>query len=259
MAAWGPEALSSSAVWVADDTGLSNGGTTSSWLDRSGTRSMAQATSSKQAVMNTAGVGGQPAFDFDAVDDIFRFAGTIHTNTTGHVFLIMRIDTLGAKAPWATSDEASDIESLFGSLSTISGGAANKLEVNARDNATQNRVSSSTTTLATATDYLLEWASDGSSYTMRVNDVLQSKTVPVGSDNGLWFSGIPGRDNVTLGGWKRNSGEVLLCDCKIATAVFTAVTMSAAERNSLYGWTIAKYGIALPFAGTAAPLIAFRR
>jgi hypothetical protein len=78
-------------------TGVPDGGTLGSWLDRSGTAHHAtQATLSLQPTYRAAGLNGHPSLRFDGIDDYMRLASPLLTGSTPRtVVFVMRPTTIG--------------------------------------------------------------------------------------------------------------------------------------------------------------------
>lgn len=242
-----PETITGAVeAWVADDIAITDGTAISSWVGRVAASNLAQATGGKQPIYRTSGINSQPAVDFDGTDDILRYAGTLSTALSGHVFVVVRYDNPGAASndlAWSSSDEATTNHWLFGDH-IASGSPA--MDMFQQDGGSGDEVFGGTN-LASATDYLLEWSSSGSAWVLRKNGAAESLSVATGANSGDWFGDVSGRDNFVLGAFKRTTEGGFL-DGKIAAVVIVDGTISDADRFAFYDWIEAKYGITMPDA-----------
>lgn len=238
---WAPENITGVVeAWVADDIAQSDATAVSSWLGRVAASNLAQATGAKQPTYRTAGINGKPAVDFDGSDDLLRFAGQLDNASSGHVFAIVRADALSDGTVWASADEATTGDWLYGTMT-----AASQLEIGQMHAGIGQDGIRGGTVLATATNYLWEWRSTDTAYELRVDGALEANTVVTGADTGDWFADTTGRDNFTVGMMKRTS-EILPYDGKLAVLIIVDGTISASDRMALYSWVSDNYGIALP-------------
>lgn len=183
------------AAWVADDIGIGNGAAVSSWVDRVAGFNLAQSTGANQPLYRTTGVGGQPAVDFDGTDDslIYTAPDPVSVAHSGHVFAVVVLDTLASFGTvWSSEDTSSDSRIL---------GEASAKAVFIEDRGTGFGFIgvNGHTSLSIATPYLIEWASDGSAYELRVNGVVQTLTFTSGTNTGYWFDVTTSRDNFVAG------------------------------------------------------------
>lgn len=226
-------------VWVADDIAISDGTAVSSWVGRVAASSLAQASAGQKPLYRTSSINSQPAVDFDGTDDLLRYAGTLSTAASGHVFVVMEADVVGARDFWSSSDEGSTVNYLAADANS----AGVPIDMVVNDNSgTENYFHG--TALTTATPYFLEWASTGTAYGLRINGTARALTFATGANNGKWFSAVSGRDNFVLGALKQSS-EIRFHNGRIATAIVVDGVMSAGDRTSLNAWVTAKYGITL--------------
>lgn len=246
-----PEEIASVAgVWVADDIAQSDGTAVSSWLDRTSSRNLAQATSSKQPLYRTTGVSTEPGVDFDGIDDLLVYAqgNALSIAGSGHVFAVFQIDSFAAHGSvWGSRDHLDTGEDLRGSVLTTG-----DVQFRQRANFAGADTYEVDANLATSTAYLVEWASDGSSYSCQVNGVSQSLIITGGSDTGDWFADVPGRDSFTVGGLKADI-ETSFLNGRVGTVVVVNGAISLNDREDFYEWVEVKYGIDLPTSGVEVP------
>lgn len=183
------------AAWIADDIGASDGAAVASWTDRVAGFNLAQTTGASQPLYRTTGVGGQPAVDFDGTDDslVYTAADPISVTHSGHVFAVVVLDTV---APFGTVWSSEDTSTASRILGEVVG--SGKVRI-IQDDGSGSAGIEGHTILSTATPYLIEWASDGSAYELRVNGVVQTLTAISGSNDGDWFDATTSRVNFVAG------------------------------------------------------------
>lgn len=237
-----PEAIVGAVeVWVADDVALSGGAAVPSWVGRVGGRALAQVDVAKQPVFAVAGVGGQPSVNFDGTDDLLRYplSDAVSIAASGHIFVIMDPgDVSGTKT---VCNSASESSSGYSFRSQLRNGKVYGVQSNGDTaDGAEGDVS-----LVAATDYLVEWASTGSTYEWRVNNAPQILNFIVGSNTGDWFADTTSRDNFVVGAQKVATGEGAFFNGKVAAVIVVDGTISSDDRAALNSWVTAKYGITL--------------
>jgi hypothetical protein len=241
---WGPELIiDAAAVWIADDIALADGASVSSWVDRIGGYDLAQATGAKQPTYRTTGIAGHPAVDFDQSDDmlVYTAASAVTTATSGHVFLVLRaVGVSGAtRYVWSRADNQSTlVDRIVGAYNDLGFYFAQWASF-----PTIDEVQATTTPPVNGDDYLVEWASTGTAYDMRVNGTVQTLNIQQGSNNGDWFGDTPGRDHFVLGGLK-HSGETGHTGADVAALIVVDGAISSDDRDNLYAWA-ERYGLSL--------------
>lgn len=249
-----PPMLASTIVaeWWASDLALNDGDPVSSWTDRIGGVTLTN-TLTARPTYRSAHIGGRPAVDFDGSNDVLWVSNQLSNSTLGTVVAIVLVDTTsGSRGVWSSGDEASASRYLLGTSSTSASGGTGRISFEAANGgALSPHLRGNTTTLSTATPYLLEWSSVGASHVLRVNGVEQSLVFLAGTANGRWFGGVTARDSFALGALKFNGTATAYFDGAIAyLAVFNEGTQFANaglitdDRAAILAWARAHYGIA---------------
>lgn len=230
------------ANWWADDLTLAGGDPVSSWVDRANGVTLAN-TSTARPTFRAAHIGGRPAVDFDGSNDVLSVANTLTSGSSGCVTAVVLIDTAtGGRGIWSSADEASGSYYITGACSLSS--AAGKAAIEAANGSLLCQVRGDTS-LSTATPYLLEWSTSGSTYTFRVNGVTQTLTTIVGSNAGQWFDDISNRDSFGVGALKFNSTATAFFDGAIAHLQVLSTPMSSGDRAVFHAFVSARYGLVL--------------
>lgn len=225
-------------VWVADDLALADADPVSSWTGRIAGSSLAQ-SGGKRPVYDLDGIGGQPSVNFDGTDDVLRYAGTLTTGLSGHVFIVAYAAISAIRVAWATSDEASGAHFLLGAYQANPSGTVWFDNYEGGED-----FLTAVPTLGVTTPMLLEWASTGTAYEFRENNSVRALTVGAGADSGDWFGDFTARDNFTVGAWKQTA-EYFFWNGRIAAVIVVDGTISADDRAALNAGGAGKYGITL--------------
>lgn len=249
---WTPANLSGIAAWLrADDLdGQADASAVSAWADRVAAYSFAQGTGTMQPTFykttTAKKIGGQSAVWFDG-GDYLRYAGIIGSPTSGYVIAVCRMDALpaGNSVIVGSADEGSTVRQCE-TLVRTSAGVTNVRNIQ-EDNGGVD-ILTGNTALAISTDYVWEWASSGTAYAFRVNNVDQTLTVNSGANNGDWFGDTTLRDNVSLGA-RRNSGtsagSLHYAGGVAEVIIVNDASITAGERTSLNSYLNGRYGITL--------------
>lgn len=238
----GPPVLSSQQVaWWADDiAGLADTDPLGTWTDR--VRGLAWSASGAQRPTYRV-FSSIPEVVFNGSANRMETAGAdvISTASSGCVVAVMRPYSLtGLQAVLASADDSQN-DRYIRFLTD-----AGKPAVDQQWDDTYTEVRGGTT-LVEDTDYsLVEWSSTGTAYELRVNGVVESKTVVSGSDNGDWFSDTPsgsGRDRTVLGARIVSSGASAHLNGAIHYLTVCDAQLSTDDRSALEAWATARYGI----------------
>jgi hypothetical protein len=240
-----PAVASTAAVWWAGDLSLADGDPVSTWTDRIGGVSIANSLTARPTY-RSAHIGGRPAVDFDGSNDVLYASNPLSTAASGAVVAVVLVDTTsGSRGVWSSGDEASASYYLLGTSSTSASGGTGRISLEAAQTSLQPHIRGNTTTLSTATPYLLEWSSSGSAHALKVNGAGESITVLSGTSNGRWFSGVSFRDSFALGALKFNGTATAYLDGAIAFLLVTTAPLSSGDRTALHSWVASHYGIAV--------------
>ncbi len=191
------------AVWVADDIAQSDGTAIASWIDRVQGIAAAQGTGSLQPIYRTTGINSQPVADYDGVDDQLVTASTVSHRESGHIFAVVRARTITTPAQvWV---DTSDVDRLYFGSNNWGTGAPEFQHSNGSYwfHAPPN-------SMAAATDYLMELNSDGSTWEIRINGVVQSPLTAVNprTNDGLWFDDLGANPLTYVGGGIGSSAPI---------------------------------------------------
>ena len=250
-APWTPASLTGIAGWLrADDLNAqADASAVSSWVDRTAAADFAQATGTKQPkfykTTSARLIGGQPTVSFDG-GDLLRFAGTIGTPTSGHVFIVCQINTLPAGGGVAVVLSSSDeVTTTRLSEVELSNPVTDTLLAFLQRNNDTGDLLRGDTVLTAGTDYVLEVSSTGTLTSQRVNNVVQTITVATGVNNGDWFGDTSDRDNVVLG-CRKNTAEAAFFVGDIAEVILVNnANLTAGERTNLNSYLNSRYGFTL--------------
>lgn len=220
--------------WVADDASQGVGVAVPALADRVGALSLAQGTGSKQPVITTSYFTGKKALQFDGVDDLLRYAGTLSTALSGSIFAVVRYTggSVGGET-WASADEATGNYYMET--------ASTPMSIQQTNNDSNDYIRTNPG-LSVNTDYFLEWRSSGTAYTLWVNGVSQTLVVGGGSNTGDWFGDTPNRDNFTIGGLKRST-ESGFANIAVPFVEIVDGALAAGDRTGLGQWVTSQYGI----------------
>lgn len=118
-APFGPTDLANLKLWLRADLGVTlNGATVATWEDQSATGADAsQALPFKQPtfVASDAALAGQPALDFDGIDDALSHAtNAVESASTDHTFFaVLDSDTTDASSRWVWESQAGRLGFYF--------------------------------------------------------------------------------------------------------------------------------------------------
>lgn len=235
-----PGVASTRAVWWATDLSVSDGAAVSSWVDRVNGFTVSQATSARRPTFDADGLNGRPALLFDGSDDFLGLnaSGALSTATQGCVVAVVRPTAFTGRVVWASSDVATIEWNVLGSLQSNNLAVQQKQIVGARGSSDIVRGKST----LSAVPQLWEWASNGTAYSLRLNNVIESPyVVQEGSNSGDWFGDTPNRDNFTIGALLRTALVTPTYAGHIAFLGIYDAPLSNADRTALYAWLHSYY------------------
>lgn len=233
-----PTPASPAEVWWAGDLALADTDPVASWVGRINGVTVAQGTSGNRPAFDIDGVGGCPSVAFDGTTDFLRHVGTLSTSLSGCVIAVISGAAASAQEVWASGDEASTTRYVEGQLSSTP-----RAVISQRNNDTNDVVTATTTTISSAA-HIVEWASSGTAYSLRVDNAVQSLTVSGGSNTGDWFGDTSARDNFTIGALVRTT-TILYFGGRVAYLGVFDAPLADGDRGDLYAWLGAHYGIAV--------------
>lgn len=120
---------------------------------------------------------------------------------------------------------------------TADGSSAGKARITQRNGDTADDLSGDSN-IAAGTALLVDWRSDGATYVGNVNGVQQALTAGSGANTGDWFGDTSNRDNFTLFGLKRFSGEgsQIGPSCLLTDLILCDSVPSSDDRKRLRRW-----------------------
>lgn len=243
-----PEPAGAVAVWWATDLYgvVADGDPVSSWTDRVSSIDADQSTAAYRPTFDRNVMrGGRPGVTFDGTNDYLRAASTVSASEDGCVVAVVSVGvTTGYRYIWSSGDEATSFQHyLAGGI----GEGCNRLIM--RDGPDSVGVSrwgkgSSTTT----GHHVLEWASDGSAWTLRDGNTPDTLSItydtPAGltlAPDGVWFADVTARDSFGIGALLRFSAVAFWQGSIGYLGVFES-PLSSTDRADLYQWADRYYG-----------------
>lgn len=142
------------------------------------------------------------SYDFDGSSDYIGLGSTptFHTNTAGSISMWVNADDMGDATFLTRSDSSSDNFFIF----ATDGSGNIKIDDNF---GTRNNLVSTSGSLSTLTWYHIVLTSDGSTWKIYVDTVLQTLNAASGSNTGDWFGDFTG-ENINLGVLDRDSANL---------------------------------------------------
>jgi hypothetical protein len=217
-------------LWLDADqiTGLVDGNAVSPWTDQSGNGfDASNGTAGSRPLYKTNIINGLPTVLFDGSDDFLTLASAANLDLTADfsVFVVMRFVTVNRGSTVQNTVLSKDFTRYeFYEYQTVQGGYVG---------GTSNAVNSASSTLAAATNYILEWHRSGSSLTT-VNNGTQvgtaTNSASASGGNPLYIGVRPGGG----GGYiHAHYGEIVIYD----------EARTAGEKTDLRAALASKWGI----------------
>lgn len=228
-------------LWLrADDIAGADGDAVSAWVSREGNSYSFAATLTTRPLLKLGanGINGKPTVLFDGVNDVLVLSSSIFNTSAGTIFTVIRFTSTlatGAQSFIGSGDEASATR-LVAALSMLAS-ATPTVRMFQRNNDVATTVTGNTSMIA-ATPYRQMFRSSGTSYTLKVNDTVQTLT---GTDNGDWFADTANRDNTTIGANKVSS-VVNFFKGDIAEVIVYGRELSALETSKVENYLSYRYG-----------------
>jgi hypothetical protein len=228
--------------WKFDDqwsTSASNGDTIASWTCKATGSVFAQETAAFRPVYRASGIGGSGAIELDGVDDFLELSSAILGGDSGAVFYVAAFDAGAAGCSLLSqADAASEDNHLsFG----INSGSS--IFLDSKDAGTRHYVLGGSS-VDDGTARVVACVSNGTSWSLFVNNVELSPLTVGTSNSGKWFGDISLCDALTVGR-KSSSSPAGNFDGKVAEIIAYEGTVSEDERSRLSKRLAAQYGIAL--------------
>lgn len=234
-----PPITSTAAMWWASDLAVADGDPVSSWADRVNSVTVSN-SGSNRPTMDADGAGGRPGVRFQRSSTQYLVSNAqLSSALSGCVVAVVAF----------TGGHASTIQVVAGAGFSggntrfnrfSNSGSTEKARLYQRNNDTAGVVSGGTnlgTSLRT-----IEWSSNGSAWTIRVNGTAETLSVDSDSNNGDWFGDTDLVDRFAIGA-EVASALLFPFDGTLAyLGVFNA-ELSTDDRSALYAWISSYYGI----------------
>jgi len=216
------------------------------WLDQSGNdRTLSQAVDARRPTLNLAArMNGIQTINFDGVDDLMT---CVHpTGDPGFVIIVYRLNSLVSIRDLLTVSQGAVVNRNLICRAWNSVAIPNHLI--AQINTDTYDIIHGDTVITTATDYLSIWSStNGTSYDMWVNDVLQGKTIFNGADTGDWLDDVGNKDVMSVGASLVGGGGPSNEAAMDATEIIgvNRRTLSTLDRATVTDYVADKYAITM--------------
>ncbi len=245
LAAGGEPSTAPTAHWTMDDGPQygepSDGDPVAVWQDRGTSKiNFSQATAGYRPCYDQDCVNGLPGLDFDGAAQYLKRASQTLVGMAGHVFVVVKRDGGSAVQAIVSCGDEGSAAASFWSVGVKSTGVPDINQRSAAD--TTDSVYGSTTINTDA--HLLEYASDGSAYYMRLDNTVQTLAAGSGANNGDWVGNTVNLDNIVLGALVVST-EQRWFDGKILEIIAYDRPLSASEAGIVRRLLAGKYGITL--------------
>lgn len=230
-------------LWLDGESAITSGVDNSviEWVDKSANGNLfIQGTLSLMPTgITSEGVSG---VSFGGGDVIDASGGAIFTGNTGEIFVVYKDTGLQAGASTLlASSESSTVDNwlIFRSIRT----STLTREYSSNLSSSQQDVQGTGPSLFGVTN-VVSFRSDGATVSIRpsggsVDEITHS---PVGSNTGRWFSDIPSKDNVTIGGLRINTFIIQTVIAELfEIVVFDGVVLTEPERQLMFDYLNNKY------------------
>lgn len=245
---WSPEAIINCvAFWLADDITVDDGESIgvggNYWEDRVFGYRATQASSSAAPIFDEVSpINGQPASYHGNITtaDWLTTPSNVSTALSGHVFMVVRFEEIASnyRYLWSSSDTGSASNQLRGQVMPN----INGITQIGRLSDPAGKVSDGEDILEADTNYLIEWASIDTAYSIRVNGVPNTITA---YNDGEWFGDISSRDNFVISAVDDSSPASAFFVGHIACVIVVEGAITHSDRMTLYEWLTNKYAIPL--------------
>jgi hypothetical protein len=201
-----------------------NNASVSSWPDGSPNKfNLRQETAIQQPTISANSV------DFDGIDDVlFRNISDPFISDTQGVIFFSFYFTLGVNQNLLASADNATNNFNFRLVAV----SANKITLQVMtDSLNNNLITLNTSELVNGYNYGYV-GSNGTSYFGSLNGVPQTM-LPTLLDDGKWLSSIPNRDNISIGGWLRNTTTGRYTSTKSNKIYYNNTALSSADLAKL--------------------------
>jgi len=196
--------------------------TASSWLDQSSNAfDFVQATGTKQPTISANSV------DFDGVDDFQEVLGAnLLNDSSGIIFFSGYYDNASNNRIFASVDVSTNNE-LFHVQIQSSTGRVRLVIIQGG----VNRTISVTNPITNGAYYYGYIESNGTSYEMSLNGVVETLIVVSGTNNGDWLADVSNRDDLSLGSIMRPTP--VYGTTKINKIIYSNATLTTSEKAAI--------------------------
>lgn len=225
------------ALWIADDlSAVGDGGAVTTWTDRINGFAPTQPTAGyKPTYRATGGPNSRPSVQCDGGDILtLATASPVSTASSGCVIVV---GSGNSGAFWSSARNTGAINYMVGVVVT------GQLRMQSHEGGPVGADISYAT--SPTGNNIIEWASSGSAWSIRINNAVQSLSQNGGSNNGRWFSGVTSRDRFAIGGLSYNGTANNFLTGHIAALIVIDAPLVGAARTNLYRYLSAKYAIAV--------------
>jgi len=236
-----PSDLANLELWLrADDITGADGDAVSAWVSREGSSYSFAATLTTRPLLRLGanGINSKPTVLFDGVNDALVLSSSIFNTSAGTIFAVIRFTSTlatGAQSIIGSGDEASATR-LVAAISMLAS-ATPTMRIFQRNNDVATTATGNTSMIA-AIPYRQMFRSSGTSYTLKVNNTVQTLT---GTNNGDWFADTANRDNTVIGANKVSS-VVNFFKGDIAEIIVYGRELSDIETSKIENYLSDRYG-----------------
>ena len=243
-----PVASSCAAMWWADDLlAIGDGNPVDSWMDRIGGKTVSS-TGSNRPLLDIDGLSGKPSLTFDGVDDYLEYAGAVSTATAGAVIAVWlpTVPVPTYKTLWSAASITANNQWLLGRLGHTVG---NQVGIQSRMGSGVDSVNQvDETILNTPTTLSTEWESNGTLWSMMINNTLKPITIrTTGTFQNRWFSSLSSQDSFCIGSDHFRSSNTIYrvahAQVHLGFIAIYDVPLTSGERTELYNWINSTYGV----------------
>tara|TARA_R110002167_G_scaffold54889_1_gene156360 strand:- start:2324 stop:3355 length:1032 start_codon:yes stop_codon:yes gene_type:complete len=220
-------------MWSSENLTIS--GTTTTFNDYSGEHDLTNPAAANQATYSAIDVdfNNKPSLTYDNTDD-YNYKSTNDFrigDNEGAIYITFRTGAVLAAnhTLFCVADEATNIEKILIYISID-----DKISMAVGTSV----LSITTSALAINTNYVLRIQSNGSAYSVTLNNVAQTI---VGTNNGLWFNDFTLLSNISVGS-RVNAGGALPFNGKLGLVGYTPL-LSAGDDTVLVNELMSRYGI----------------
>ena len=221
----------------------------SSWVDSISAKSFVVGNGSPTLYKTTAArlINGKSTINFDGVDDILKSDATpLTADQSGYIIAVIRLISAPAVGSSEVVFGVTDVDVTNRHLLLMIRNEAGNARIgSAQLNADTSDSIEGSTNLTVGGLYILEMASVGAAYEMRVNNDLQTLNLLSGANTGDWIGDTSNADTITIGARKNSASESIHANIDVAEILVGGSVLSAGDRTAMYAYLSSRYGISL--------------